>query len=97
MVRAELVHPVRHGPADDVAGREIAYRAVRTGRVQVIPFRVTQAGTGPPQRLGGQGPRVPAEVHAGRVELHELKVGHLRPRPQGRGQPVAAAGAAGWW
>ena len=52
------------------------------------PVGVAEEGPVPAQRLGEQRPGHGRMMQRGRVELHELHVGHRHAGPQGHGQPV---------
>src|SRR5207244_5812748 len=78
--------------AVDRAGHDVAWRELRLTVVERHEARAVE-GAQPralaAQRLAQQerlGPRV---IEAGRMELHELEVGHLRPRAVRHGQPVS--------
>ncbi len=73
-------HPVGHGPADDVAGRELVH--------EPLPPRVAQERPVSPQGLGQQGPGHGGMVQRGRMELDELEIGHRHPGPQRHGHAV---------
>ena len=70
-----------HGPADHVAGRQLVDEALAVG---VAEQRAVAA-----QRLGQQRAGHGRVVQRGRVELHELDVGHRHAGPQRHGDAVA--------
>ena len=75
------VHALGHGPAHHVPRRQLVHEPLAPG--------VPQQGAVAPQRLGEQRAGHGRMVQGGRVELHELDVGHRDPGPQRHGQPVA--------
>ena len=81
VVDALLGHACRHGPAHDVAGRQLVDEALA---VVVAQHRALAA-----QRLGEQRPRHRRMVQRGRVELDELDVGRRHAGPQRHRDPVA--------
>ena len=81
MLDAELEHAGVDGPADLVARQQLVDEA--------LAVRVAQQRAVAPQRLGQQRPRHGRVVQRGRVELHELDVGHGHAGPQRHGDAVA--------
>ncbi len=81
VVDALLGHAGRHGPADDVAGRQLVDEAL------AVP--VAQQGAVAAQRLGEQRPGHGRVVQRGRMELDELDVGRRHPGAQRHGHAVA--------
>ena len=91
MVDALGEHPAGDGLGDDVARGEIGQRVV-VGRDDPHTFGVDEERALTPHGLADQGllaGRGGAEPQGGRVELHELQVGHLGAGPQRERHPVA--------
>ena len=84
-VQPQMLHPLidhalGHGPADDVAGRQLVHESFAS----VVPEERSVA----PQGLGEQWAGHGRVVQGGRMELHELDIGHRHSRPQGHGDAV---------
>ena len=90
MVLTRLLHPVDDGPRDHVTRREVGERV--TSLHEPDPVAVDQEGALAAHGFGDErllAARSGAEPQHGRVELHELDVGHHRAGPQRRSHAVA--------
>ena len=73
-------HPLSHGPTDHVSWGQLVDEPFAAG--------VAQQGAVAPQRLRQQRAGHGRVMEGGRVELHELDVGHRHAGPEGHGHAV---------
>ncbi len=87
-VRVPRPFHLRHDrPADDVARGQLAARVVVGHEAMAVP--IDQHGPFAAHGLGDQAAAAAGDVQHGGMELHELHVAQLGPRPIGDRQPVA--------